>query len=804
LNSNLWIFTVIKKIEFISNRILSIYIYIKRMNTTKVKTERAKNKKVSNGKNNLKKKKNDTTESDNDDVEEMLVPVQKNGSTKKVKETKKKNEENKSKSNKGGLRDLQKIIDDPEEYARNVTVERLVTILQKMSDYYYSEPRPLVEDTVYDVMLDVLKERDPDNAFLFQTGVTKTTEKDVKLKYPMPSLNKIKPGEKPLRRWFATYKGPYVVMDKLDGISVQIYKDEYGNVDIFTKKQTVMGTSKKHMLEYLVDQKVLDKIPKGTSIRGEVVISKKDFEKIKTIDPELKNPRSTMAGLMNTEKIDKRIASNAQLITYNILHPRYKISEQLSKLKKLGFKTVWNKKLDESEFEKDEEDNEDEEEDEGEDEEEQQDNNDNTDSHSKTIESVLGSILNERVSKSDFLVDGIVIADDSEIYEHTESNPKDEMAFKMNSTTNMKDAVVEEVEWNATMYGNLQPRIRIDPIILPGNTTVTYVTAHNAKYVQENNIGKGAIIKIVRSGDVIPYIVSIVKPANEPDMPDVEYEWDKNEVDVHVVNPDDDTTRQIEIRQNLHFFRKLGVKFLSEGIITKLYDAAYDTVISIVKSASEKNTKLYKISGLGEKMVTKIYDQIDKAFSRIKLADLMAGSLKFGEGLGSRKINEVIKIYPDILNMKDDSEEKIKKKILEVPGFSNILATKFSENLKSFVEFLEELRESCSYDLSFEHKKGKINKKNDMSEEEEEEEEEEEKAVDMSNQKIVMTGFRSAAITDFVEKNGGKISTSVSKNTTLVIYAETEKGDSGKLTKAQELQIPIITRSEFEKRYNIE
>jgi hypothetical protein len=57
---------------------------------------------------------------------------------------------------KGGLRDLDKIVDDPEGYARSISVDRLVTILQKMSDFYYGEARPLVDDEVYDVMLDVL------------------------------------------------------------------------------------------------------------------------------------------------------------------------------------------------------------------------------------------------------------------------------------------------------------------------------------------------------------------------------------------------------------------------------------------------------------------------------------------------------------------------------------------------------------------------------------------------------------------------------------------------------------------------
>ena len=145
---------------------------------------------------------------------------------------------------KQGLRDLKKIIKNPEKYAREITVKRLVTILQKMSDYYYGEAEPLVDDDTFDIMVDVLREKDPNNSFLFQTGVTETTQDDIQLPFSMPSLNKIKPGEKSLTRWFNKYTGPYIAMDKLDGISVQIYKDGDGNIDMFTKMRDVIQMHK--------------------------------------------------------------------------------------------------------------------------------------------------------------------------------------------------------------------------------------------------------------------------------------------------------------------------------------------------------------------------------------------------------------------------------------------------------------------------------------------------------------------------------------------------------------------------------
>ena len=272
------------------------------------------------------------------------------------------------------------------------------------------------------------------------------------------------------------------------------------------------------------------------------------------------------------------------------------------------------------------------------------------------------------------------------------------MAFKMN--TGMREAEIEEIIWEPTMYWYLKPVVRIKPVVLAGNVTVTYVTAHNAKYIKDNNLGKGSLISIVRSGDVIPYIDDVIE-ATGADMPDEKYMWNDSGVDIIVVDPSPETLGKITIKQNLHFFKSIGVKFLSEGLTTKLYNHGYESIVAIVVAANTKDTELYNINGLGEKMVNKIYGQIDKALQKIKLPELMAGSLKFGRGLGKRKIVEILKIYPNILDMRTEDYQDIKNNILDVPGFSEILASKFAENLETFCIFLDDLRENTDYNLDF-------------------------------------------------------------------------------------------------------
>jgi NAD-dependent DNA ligase len=540
----------------------------------------------------------------------------------------------------------------------------------------------------------------------------------------------------------------------------------------------------------MVDQKSLDNMPPHTSIRGEIVISKKNFKKIQKYDSKLKNPRSAMAGLVNTDKIDTRIAKKATIVMYNILSPSYTISKQLIKLNKWGFNTVWNKKLiledidikcslkkkgtmyincntsllKESSVKSDSKCVE-------------------YNKLLKIIETKLKELLILRKETSEYLVDGIVLADDSKTYIHQSKNPTHAMAFKMNVSSNMKNVEVKEVIWEPTMYSYLQPVIKIEPTVMEGNVTVTYITAHNAKYVWNNNIGKQTILKIVRSGDVIPYIVDVVKPSVRPDMPTYKYMWNDSKVDIIAVDPSEEVLRKIIIKRNLHFFRTLGVKYLSAGIIMKLYDDNYKTILSLIIASNKKDIKPYNINGLGKRMVMKIYKQIDNVFANIKLPELMAGSLIFGRGMGVKKIREIIKVYPDILEHRNEEKDYLRDMILEIEGFSEKSASRFIDNLNNFYRFLEDIRNNTNYELLFTTDNKETNKD-----------------VLFVNKKVVLTGFRSKEITDFIESNGGKITSTVSKNTNLVIYVPGDKTGS-KFNKAQQLGIKLLTKIDFEKKY---
>lgn len=641
---------------------------------------------------------------------------------------------------------------DPNDFANNLEIKDLVSILKKLSDAYYNTGESLISDAIFDILKDILEKKDPKNSFLKEVGAPiKGTKEMVVLPFPMGSLTKIKPDQGELQKWIDKYKGPYVLSDKLDGASAQLYKNTTGKIMLYSRGHSKEGDDElnkgqliTHLLDIInIDKKALDNLPIETSIRGELIISKKNFEKIKDI---MKNARNAVSGVVNSKTVDKSIASLVQFVTYSVLSPRYKQSEQMNLLQKWGFDFAENKIVD------------------------------------KLSEKELEKYFKIRRETSLFDIDGIVCNDNSKIYKHEAGYPEHAFAFKMVLNDQVALATVVRVIWEPSKYAILKPRIEIKPVNLVG-TTITFATAFNAQFVKDNIIGPGAVIEIVRSGDVIPYIQKVVKPAknNKPDMPDVPYKWNETEVDIILTDIHGDNKDLISAKKLVSFFTTIGVKYMSEGILLKFVKSGYNTITKVLNADKKK---LVDINGIGDKMVDKIYDQIDDCMKKVKLHTLMDASGVFGIGLGERKLKEITKKYPNIMTDKFTNDE-LTDKILKIDGFADILAKKFVENFSDFKKFYEEINKI--HDIS--HlvkvvKEVKQNKKNILD-----------------NEKIVFTGFRSDDIKEFIENNGGKVSTSVSGNTTILIHADDADTTSSKFKTAKEKGTTIMSKSEFIKKY---
>ena len=673
---------------------------------------------------------------------------------------------------------IKKIMLDPKAYANKSTADDLATILAKLSDAYYNGSTPLVSDAIFDELKDALIKKDPTHTFLKRIGAPiKGTKEKKKLPFEMGSLSKIKADgpDTDLTKFTQKYPGPYITSDKLDGASLQFYKDPAGKIHLFSRGDGTTGQDVTHLLKFITHS--TDQIPPGTSIRGELIISKKNFQ---TIANKMKNARNAISGLINSKTVDLDVASIASFVTYAILSPRYKQHEQLSLLEKWGFNVVPYKKT------------------------------------STITKSSLQITLTERKKQSEYEIDGIVITDDSKIYPHMGGYPDHSFAFKMVDENETATTTIEEVLWEPSMDAYLKPTIKIKPVQLSG-TTVTYATAFNAKYIQDNKIGPGVIIKITRSGDVIPYILEVTKPAPAPQMPPYPYKWNATGIDIILTNIEGKVKQIVTSKILQHFFSTLGTKYISGGIIDKLIENGFDTIPKILDA---NQTELSKIPGLGTKGVTKIYAEIDKSFKTTDLPTFMAASHKFGRGLAQKKLAEIVKKYPLILTQNWSTKEMIKN-IEKVSGFSNKLATMFTENFQTFMKFYKEIAkikdlsrfelgsdsdddDDDSDDNSDDNSDDDSNDDSNDDDDNNKNKNKNKKQKPLTGQKIVFTGFRpEKEFQKKLEKMGAQISNSVSSNTTLLVHKDGADTTSSKFTKAQKLGTQVLSNSQFLDKYKL-
>jgi DNA ligase (NAD+) len=646
---------------------------------------------------------------------------------------------------------IEKVKKNPSDIAEELSDDDLTKLLKKFADAYYNTNKQLVDDITYDILFDILKERDPTNPFLKQIGAPiKVERKKVKLPYPMGSLEKVKPNTGLLEAWLKKFKGPFIISDKLDGISAQIHNDN-DIVKMYTRgegdEEGNIGEDISYLLEY-VNVGKLKNLPKNASIRGELIIKRIDFEKIKD---KYKNIRNTVTGIKNSKTVDPELAKLVNFVSYSVLHPEMSQKKQMEQLEEWKINVVEYKII------------------------------------KKIDEKILEEYLKERRKVSPYDIDGIVCFDSSKEHKLVPGNPEYGFAFKMVLDDQFTIATIKQIIWEPTMDSYLKPVVEINPVELVG-TTVTFATAHNAKFVDDNKLGKGAKIKIIRSGDVIPYIMEVIEPAKKPDMPDIPYIWNETEVDI-IIDYDEEIDEEIldkvKIKLLTHFFKKIDVKFLSEGIIAKLVNSGYDTLSKILGAEEED---LYEIDGLGKKSITKIYKEIDNKLDKVELHVFMAATHLFGRGIGERRLKEIIKVYPNIIHEKWTKKE-ISNKINKIDGFSDITTTQFVDNLDEFKKFCEDINKV--YDISH------IIKKKDIKKE----------VVNINvnpkfkDKTIVFTGVRDKELETLIENSGGKVSTSVSKNTNIVVHSDNPDTTNNKYVKALELKIKLISISQFKKEY---
>lgn len=611
-----------------------------------------------------------------------------------------------------------------------------LSILHEMKLYadhnYYNEGKETgFEDYQYDMLKETLQRRDPN--YIVPVGAKiREGENRVKLPFWLGSMDKFKPEDATeIKRWISKHKSQqYIVEDKLDGVSCLVVVKN-GKIKLYTRGDGIIGADISYLAPYF------GTIPKNLDIdinvRGELIMPVDVFNK--KYSKEYANPRNMVAGRVGGKKIREGL-SDIKFVAYEIVGDGImdKPSHQLDYLQQLGFTTVRYEIIEEI-----------------------------------SVEILIEMFLRYK-DNNQFEIDGIIVQSDKEYERNTDGNPDYAFAFKMRLASNLAEAKVTDVVWNVSKWGQLKPTIKITPVSL-GGVKITYTTGFNAKYIYDNKIGPGAIIKITRSGDVIPYIVEIVKQAKEPDMPVVSWYWNKTGVDI-ITNE----LESIMCIKLLHsFFDKLNVKQLGEQRIGKLYISGLDTLLKII-SASKK--RISNSEGIGDKIGETIYNNIQKSLQNIYVADVLGASGIFGFGMGRKRINKLFDDIPTILEDSDKlSRKQLYNKIIKIEGFSDITTKHIVDNLEWAVKFVNALTNFATF-------KEKVIVGNNMD-----------------GLKVVFSGFRDTELGEKVVARGGKMLTSISKNVNILVVAVKSAKLSGKAKKAEELGITIMGKDEFINKY---
>jgi NAD-dependent DNA ligase len=406
-------------------------------------------------------------------------------------------------------------------------------LIEAANDYYASEfkENTFLTDNEFDILRDYILTKDPKNKVaLDQHTQVKLDSSKVKLPYQMWSMDKIKPDTSALDKFKQVYKGPYVISAKLDGVSA-LYSTENEQANLYTRGDGKYGHLLNHLIPYL-------KLPteKNITLRGELMI-KEELFKMK-YKGQFSNSRNFISGLVNRKKLtplEEEILKDIDFVTYEVIMPaNLTPSQQYNKALELNTITVKNiQEID----------------------------------YAELTNEYLSSKLLEYRESYDYSIDGIICIDDN-VYPRIEKNPVHAFAFKMVLTDQEIEALVVDVLWTVSSNGLIKPRVQFEPVTI-GGVTITYATGFNAKFILDNNIGLGALVKLIRSGDVIPYIEKVLIPAQAPLMPnsdEYEYSWNATKKDIVLLNIKKDP-RVIE-KTIVKFFTDLEIDGLGEKKLT--------------------------------------------------------------------------------------------------------------------------------------------------------------------------------------------------------------------------------------------
>jgi len=548
----------------------------------------------------------------------------------------------------------------------------------------------------------------------------------------------------------------YVVETKIDGLSSSI---EYRNGKLYrgaTRGDGQVGEDVTHNIETIKNVPKELKEPISITVRGEVFIGKKDFDKMNEErlmeeQAQFANARNAAAGSLR--QLDSKVTASRPLDIYifnvqksdDIDFTTHQ--ESLLYLEKLGFHVNPVKILCKTRQE---------------------------------VRQAIGEIGQMR-DELDFGIDGAVVkVNDLELREKigsTYKTPKWAVAYKY--PPEKKETLLKDIVCQVGRTGAITPMAILEPVYVAGSK-ISKTTLHNEDYVKERDIKIGDTVIIQKAGDVIPEVIGVNKSKRTGEEKDFEMPTVCPVCGAQAIREEGEAIwhcNGIECpaklsRGIIHFVSRdaMDITGLGDAIVEELI--ARELIKNIADIYALTFEDIASLKKNGKKFAQNLIDAIEASKNKELYRLINALGIRH---VGVKMAKSLARKYGSMESLMEASIESLAMK--EDVGLITA---------KSIYDFF---REEQTIDLINRLKSYKVNMKYV---------EEKPTGNRFEGQTFVLTGalekYTRTEAAEIIENFGGKTSGSVSKKTTYVLAGE----DAGsKLTKAIELGIKVITEAEF-------
>ena len=355
-----------------------------------------------------------------------------------------------------------------------------IELLKRAAYCYYNTGNEIMTDSEYDILyhkcLNFAKDNNIKNDFLTQqVGFVINGKNVIKHKTRMYSQKDIFNIEDAMT-WVSKKRTKVFYLEpKLDGCSLNLFYNDGKLTSAATRGDGYVGQDVTHMVPYFTGIPLTIDYKETIEIRGELLMSFKDFERYKDT---FRNPRNLVAGTLNLLDVTEVKNRNITFIPWGLGFNKLRMNKSEIKpfLSKLKFKPIFGTTIVSDNF--------------------------------NVISKTYSTFIKNR-DKLDYPIDGMMIYinkhEDQVFYSYADKFPLFSIALKFPAKE--VSTKLLSVEYNIGRNGNLSIVGIIEPVDLLGST-VSRATLHNMNFIASKDIKINDRVIVYKAGDIVPAIKS--------------------------------------------------------------------------------------------------------------------------------------------------------------------------------------------------------------------------------------------------------------------------------------------------------